>query len=146
MDILNKFKQLQNRKRQRPLSNELNETSVVANEQDNNDEIDVVGVDENIEPAEVERIDEPILIEFETGPTNKGGIALWHEGLLFGLILLCKIIFNRTQLCEKPWQQIFQMLDFEMPRDGHYQIKRKWMERNHKESAQPYSGTRTKTC
>ena len=93
MDILNKFKQLQNRKRQRPLSNELNETSVLANEQDNNDEIDVVGVDENIEP-EVEPIAEQILVEFEVGPTNKGGIALWNEGLLFGLIIFCKIIFK----------------------------------------------------
>jgi hypothetical protein len=32
-----------------------------------------------------------LLIEFEEGPTNKGGIALWHEGLLFGLILHVKL-------------------------------------------------------
>jgi hypothetical protein len=97
MDIRDKFQQLQKRKRQRPLSNELNETSVLANELVNN-EIDVVGLDENNEPEEVEQIDE--LIEFEEGPTNKGGIALWHEGLLFGLILLCKIIFKRIPLCQ----------------------------------------------
>jgi hypothetical protein len=98
MDIRDKFQQLQKRKRQRPLSNELNETSALANALDNNEQIDVVGLDENNDPEEVETIDE--LIEFEEGPTNKGGIALWHEGLLFGLILLCKIIFKRIPLCE----------------------------------------------
>jgi hypothetical protein len=38
---------------------------------------------------EMPQTNEPILILFEKGTTNKGGICLWHEGL-FGLIHLFK--------------------------------------------------------